>query len=792
MLHGIGQDVVLGVRSLVRYRGATAIALLTLGVGIAANATIFSVVQALDFPRLLYPDANRIVFVESRNHARGITGMLVSVPDAKDVAGASRAFESTGVTADQSSVLHHGTGAVRIAGRRVEPTFFKVLGVGASLGRVLEDGDEPGRIVLSHELWRTQFAQDPTVIGRGLRIDGGVVTVVGVMPQRFDADADFWVPLSGAAGAHSRDDRQFMLFARLARGASLQQATLELAEISRRLAADHPASNTAWEMFPVPLAHLHGRDARGTFLLLQGAVAFVLLIACANIANILLARGTARQHEIAVRVSLGASRWRVLRGLLTESVLLSLAGGALGLLGSMWGIRLVRHAQGFVGAIEPHLNVFVLGFTMAVSMLTGITCGILPAFRASRVEPERVLRADARSLSGSSKGWLRAGLVVVQIASAVVLASCAGLMLQTLLNRQRVELGFNPEGAIRAGVQLDLSRYTDPVQIGRTIDAMLTRIKEAPGVTAVGASTWALPTGAGGQRQLTLPDEGNRALPTSVGRGVEAVTPEYFAALGVPLKVGRSFTTGDGGGVAMVNEELARQLWPGQQPVGRTLRLGAASEPAPIVTVVGVVRTIRRSPMHDVASGRVYLPFAAYPNGMPSVVVRSANPASEAIRDLENAVHSVDPSTLVEDARTLEADAARFVAPMRTLTILLTSLGLAGLLLAALGVFGSMSYTVSQRQGEMALRCALGATPGRILRTVFGAALWMIAAGLGVGVAAALATTRTLESFLFGVQPTDWRTLVAVAMVLTVAALVACYRPARIAATADPLPLLRR
>ena len=793
MVHGVLQDLIFAARSLARTRGVTAIAVLSLAIGIAANATIFSLVQALEFPRLIYPDAARIVFIESRNHARGLDGMLVSAPDGTDVAASSRTLHLPALTADQTSVLREAGGGRRISGRRVGPAFFRLFGVPARLGRALEDGDASDRIVLSDNAWRTYFGGDPSVVGRAVRLDGGLVTVIGVMPAGFDEDAEFWTVLSGVIGA-ARDDRQFTLFARLKDDVSLRDASSELTGISRRLADDHPATNTNWEMFPVPLRQMHGRDSRQSFLLLQGAVAFVLLIACANIANILLARGTVRRHEMAVRISLGASRLRLLRGLLIEGVLLSVAGGALGLLWAVWGIQLARQLGGFPSVIEPRLNAFVIAFTLIVSVLCGILCSVVPALRSSAVAPEAVLRAEGRGAS-SGRGWLRAGLVAAQVAVALVLGTCGALMVQTLLNRERVDLGFDPRGALRADVVLDPGRYTDVAKLTSTVDSIFDRLDQAPSITAAGASTWALPTGAGGQRQFTLPDEGNRALLSSIRRGVEAITPAYFEALGARMIAGRPFTRADGPGsapVAIVNEELARRMWPNRAPLGQALRLGTPAESAPIVTVIGVVATVRRSGMHDVPPARVYLPFAQHPNGALTVVVRSTTGAAATVRDLEAAVHGTDSALLVEGVRTLEADAAQFVAPVRLMTLLLGAFAVAGVLLSALGVFGSMSYAVSQRAQELAVRSALGATRAHIRGVIFGSALRIVLAGLIAGAGATLLATRALETFLFGVGAADVRTIAAVGGMLTLVALAACYRPARTAAAVDPLPLLRR
>jgi putative ABC transport system permease protein len=795
MIERIGQDLRFAVRSLLRDRGVTTIALVSLAIGIAANATVFSLVQAVEFPTLIYPNRSRIVFVESNNTARSLTGMPVSAPDADDIAAASRTLALASLAADQSSIVRAGNTARRVPGRRVTPAFFEILGSSPAMGRVLTADDGPEAIVLGDDLWRTTFAADADILGRAIRLDGGMVTVVGVMPPRFDADADFWVRLPPAfASRYSRDDRQFSLFARLSPQASLADAELELRDISRRLAADHPATNKDWTTVVFPLSRLHGRDSREAFILLQAAVGFVLLIACANIANILLARGTRRRHEMAVRASLGASRGRLVAGLLTESFLLSLTGGALGVVLSMWGIRMARALGGFPAVIDPTLNGFVLGFAALLSMMTGVLCGIVPALRASRVATDAVLREDARGFAGPSRGRLRAGLVAAQIACALVLATCGTLMLRTLVNRQQVDLGFDPRGSVRAQLTLAGDRYRDLRVVRASVSGLLDRLSQLPGVVGAGAFTWALPTAAGAQRHLTLPAERDTALGLSVRRGIEAVTPGYFDAIGTPIERGRDFTDGDRDGaapVALINEELARQLWPNRNPVGHSLRLGLPGEAVPTVTVVGVVGTIRRSVMHDVPVARVYVPFAQHPNQTVTIVVRSRGDVNAAGRGLQAAVAATDPTLFAEGLRTVDADLAQFVAPVRLMTSLLTGFGLAGLLLAGLGVFGTMSYTVSQRAREMAVRSALGAHRRDIFRLVFTGALGITLVGIVAGIAIAAIATKALAGFLFAVSPLDPLTIAGVVAFLIVVSLAACYRPARAAAGADPMSILR-
>lgn len=795
MFDRIRRDLAFAVRGLLRGRLVSAVAVISLAIGIAANTTVFSLVQALEFPSLIYPEASRIVFLESRNNVRGLAGMLVSLPDAMDITAASRTLRPVSIRADQASTLRVADATSRVAGKRVEPAFFSVMQVPAAIGRVLIPGNGDDVVVLSDNLWRSQFGGQASILGAAIQLDGKSVTVAGIMPPRFDPDADFWVPLRASPGAYSRDDRQFELFARLAPGASTEDAAKDLLDISARLAVEHPETNKDWVMTPTRLAQLHGRDSRQSFLLLQTAVGFVLLIACANIANILLARGTDRRLEMAVRISLGATRQRVMSGLLAEALLLSAIGGAFGVLLSVWGIRFTSVLGGFPAEIEPRLNVYVLGFTFALSTLTGMICGLAPAIRASSVKPEAVLREAGRGTRGTSGGGVRVWLASGQIAAAVVLATSAVLMLRTLQNRQQVQLGFEPGGAARADLVLPENQYRDVVAQRGVVNEVVGRLLSRPDIAAAGASAWALPTGAGGQRQLTLPAERDAALPLSIRRGIEAVTLDYFDALGIAVKQGRAFSDADASGaapVAIVNEELAHRLWPRRNSVGELLRLGSVGEDAPVVTVVGVVASTRRSPMHDLPIALVYLPFSQYPNATVTLVARARGDVSAALRALPAAVHEADGTLLVEGLRTLEADAAQFVAPVRLLTSLLAAFAVTGVLLAALGVFGTMTYMVSQRGREMAVRSALGANRTVILRLVFASALRITALGVLAGATLALWVTAALSSHLFGVSPTDPLSYAGVILALSCVSLAACYRPARAAASADPASILRQ
>jgi putative ABC transport system permease protein len=502
-------------------------------------------------------------------------------------------------------------------------------------------------------------------------------------------------------------------------------------------------------MFPTPLTRLHGQDSRTMFYLLQIAVTFVLLIACANIANILLARGTRRAHEMAVRSALGATRKRLLQQMLTESMLLSLSGGLLGALFALWGIRLARAIGGFPGVIEPTLNIAVLAFTALISMTTGVVCGIVPAIRASNVSPGDTLRAEGgrAGAGGAGTGRLRKSAVAIQIASTSVLATGALLMLQTLANRQRIDLGFNPHGAVLSELTFTGARYADPSIVRNTAISVIDAIEADSEVAVAGGSGWTLSRGVGAELNLAFPGRVDAVTVAGMPRAVEAVTAGYFAAMGMNIKQGRAFTDHDRAGagpVAIVNDQFALHVWPGRSPLGETIRIGAASDAAPIVTVVGVVNDTRRSGMHSSVSSRLYVPYAQFPSTTLTLVARARSSLSTTTSAMNAAVRRIDRDLVLDDVRTLEEDVAQFLAPVRLLTILYGAFGSTALLLAAFGVFSTMSYTMSQRRREMAVRAALGADRADVIRLVLKDGLGITAIGLAPGLIGAVAAGEAL------------------------------------------------
>ena len=583
------------------------------------------------------------------------------------------------------------------------------------------------------------------------------------------------------------------MFARLPDSVSFGDATREITAVSARLATDYPATNLGWEMFPTQLTRMHGQDSHGAFLLMQGAVAFVLLIACANIANILLARGTRRAHEMAVRIALGAGRTRLVRQLLTESLLLALAGGLVGTWLTLWGIRLARGLYEFPEAIDPSLNLLVLAFTASVSAITGVICGLFPALRASRVTPQMTLQSEGArgATSQAARGWLRATLRGGTGRKRRVLATGAGLLVQSLINRQHVDLDSTPlapcarSRAVRRTIRERRRQRAPPRRCWIGCDATGRQRRRCAGL--------------GARRRSRRPPAILAAWPRqrrrSTGAPNRSASRPVASRMGVPIRQGRVFADARSAGaplVAIINEEFARQAWPGRN------RSATSSGSAPRIRRHRRRRSsassasMRRSAMHGFVVSRIYVPYAQFPAANLSLVVRARGDVAPAMAAMQTAVRQTDASLVLDAERTVEADVAMFVQPVRFITVLFTAFGVTGVLLAALGVFGTMSYAVSQRQREMAVRAALGADRGDLFRLVLESGLRVTAVGLAGGVVAAIVTARALGSFLFGITPADPGTLAAVAAALAAVSLAACYRPAHIAASVDPMTVLRR
>ncbi|HWN11671.1 MAG TPA: ABC transporter permease [Pyrinomonadaceae bacterium] len=795
------KDVQFGVRSLLKRPGFTAVALLTLALGIAANSAMFSAVNAVLLRPLSFPESERIVLVEGVNPRQGITSSNLSVPDFADWQAQSQAFEHMAGFIPGGSVLSSNDETERVRGTGVSSQFFPLFKTKAALGRQLQPDDsqkdrEPV-VVLSHGLWQLRFGADQNVVDRKVKIAGKDTTIVGVMPAGFDfpGQSELWVPLPIDGATERRDNRSMNVITRLKPGVDMAQAQAEMDTINQRLAQSYGETNTGWGVRLITLRERLVGATRTSLLLLLGAVAFVLLIACANIANLLLSRATARQREIAVRTALGASRGRIIRQLLTESLLLSTVGGAIGFLLSLWLTKLLvavspPNTPRFE-EIQPDARVFL--FTFGLAILAGLIFGIAPALQASRMNLHERLKEGGRTGAGASNSRLRAFMMVSEVALSFVLLVGAGLLIKSFMRLREVTPGFNPDSVLSVRVSLPSAKYPKGEPRAQALRQTVEKIKSLPGVQSAGA-VLSLPLGGDtlsvGRSYIR---EGRPATPEeSVNAGYLVATPDYFRTLQIPLMAGRGFTdqdTDQNPKVVIVNESMARVLWPGESPLGKRITIWRDEKfPREIVGVVGDTK-----PSLDAPAGlQMYVPYAQDTNwtGM-SLVIRTQGEPSSLSASVRNEIRSVDKAIPVFNVKTLNDVVTLSVGPRRTPTLLLSAFAGVALLLAMIGIYGVTAFHVAQRTHEIGIRMALGAQMSDVMKLVLRGGMKFALIGIGLGLAGAFALTRLMSSLLFGVRPTDVFTFVAVSFCLLVTALIACYLPARRATKVDPLVALR-
>jgi len=804
------KDLRYAIRRLLRQPSFTLVTVITLALGIGANTAIFSVVYSVLLKPLPFYRPDRIVVLWGEDRAQGESRNQVSHTDIADYRKQQSVFESI-TTFNSWTPLLSGTGEpVRINAAQVGDDFFNVMGTQPFLGRAfLPEEQQDGKdqvVVLSYELWQRQLNSDPNAVGKSILLNLRPYTIVGVMPAKFpslpatllDKPALLYRPVAEEANEKLRSARHLRAIGRLKDGVTLAQAQSELTVIAQRLETRHPESNTNQGVHLVGLQQDNVRDLKKTLWVLFGAVAFVLLIACANVANLLLARATSRASEMSIRTALGASRWQLLRQVLTESALLAIIGSLVGLLLAIWGIDLLK---AFGSEMIPQLQTValswpVLGFTFGLSVLTLLLFGLAPAWQSSKPDLTDALKAVGRgSSAGATRTRLRSALVVSEIACALVLLMCAGLLIRTVWQLQNVDPGFDYAHSLKMDLGLPSLRYsTDQKRIAFYRD-LTTQVQSLPGVVTAGVVT-PMPatsdfdnTGIFIEHQLVPPGQ----APT-VDRYI--MTPGYLQALGIRLERGREITEQDAENaplVLLVSESFATRFWPDEDPIGKRIRLpwNPGREDEPWRTVVGVVKDVKQYGLDKPASSAIYLPHAQYPVSFMTLVVRTTGDPAAMPGTVRQAVRKLDPDQVPTEIATMSDVMANSIQTQRFSMFVLGAFATLALALAAVGIYGVMSYVVAQRTHEMGIRIALGARAGNILSLVLKNALRMTIAGIFLGAVGAFALTRLMKSLLFGVMPTDVPTFVVVCLSLLVVALVACYLPARRATKVDPLVALR-
>jgi predicted permease len=802
------QDVRYGARTLWKRPGFTAVAVLTLALGIGANTAIFSLVNAVLLRPLPFREPERLVMVWEDAARIGFPKNTPAPANFVDWKTQTRSFEGMAALMFASYNLTGQGEPQKIAAHAVTADLFPLLGVKPARGRgFTPDEEKPGAdgvVVISHGLWRDAFGADPGLVGRDIMLNGAKRTVIGVMPEGFqflDPSVRLWVPLAQAPEDWAnRGGHYLQVVARMKPGVSVEQADADVKTVMARISRDNPDEAAELGAYVLPLRDEVAGDVRRPLIMLVVAVAFVLLIACANVAGLLLSRSAARRREIAIRVALGAGRWRVVRQLLTESALLSLAGAAAGTLLALWSFAFLRRLVPPSMSLATSLNIDgrALGFTLLVSLVTATLFGLAPALQASKFEPGDTLKqGGGRGGVGGASRRLRGAFVVAEVALSLVLLVGAGLLIQSLNKLRGQYEGIRPDDVLTLRTVLPQNRYTEHAQREAFYDAVLARVRRLPGVVSAGYTTTVPLTWKGGTSGVSI--EGRAPAP---GLGNDAnhrqVTADYLQALGVPLKAGRYLEETDGPRslpAAVVNEAMARAYWPGEDAVGKRFKVGGPDSPRPWLTIVGVVGDVRQMGLDAPVKPEMYLPYRQvdYQQWFAPgyLVIRTSVEPESLAAAVRREVYAVDPEQPVSNVQTMAEILGEEAQQRQTgMTLLAVFAGVA-LLLAALGIYGVLSFFVVQHTQEIGVRLALGAQRRAILALVLRRGMRLALLGVGLGLAGALALTRFIQSQLFGVSAADPLTYAGIALLLAAVALVACLVPARRATKVDPMVALR-
>jgi len=802
------QDLRYGARMLMKNPGFTLVAVITLALGIGANTAIFSVVNRVLLFRLPYKDAGRLVMVWGSNPQQGADIDLVSPADLADWRTQNTMFEDLAATSDAQFNLTGMGEPELLIGYRLAANFFQVAGAQPALGRAFTPEEDragaPGVVILSHRLWQRRFGADPNALGRNVTLNGNPYTVIGVMAAGFQHPqrSELWTPLRlnslEANQANDRSFRNLRVVGRLKSGVTLEQAQMEMSRVARRLADQHPDTNAGQGVKIVSLREQYAGDIKPTLLALLGAVGFVLLIACANVANLLLARSTARRREIAVRTALGAWRGRLIRQFLTESFLLALVGGALGLLLTLWSANLLvalfpNNVDNLdIPVVEAiPIDGRVLGFSLLISLLTGVIFGLAPAWQASKQELSQALKeSGANTTTGMSGRRMRGLLVVSEMALAVLLLIGAGLMVKSFWRLLQGDLGLNPKNVLTMEVLLSPQKYGDGGQRRAFLQDVMQRIENLPGVEGAGATNFLPLTGFWDIASFRI--EGRPAPrpneePSADNR---VVTERYFLTMGIRLLRGREFDGRDREGaqpVVIINETMARRYWPNEDPIGARINFGQGNS----AEIVGVVNDVKSFGLEEQTHPDIYRPYAQAPFRLIAFAVRAGGDPLSLVAAVKNAIYAVDKDQPVFKVITMEKLAAESITLRRVSMLLVGGLSALALILAAIGIYGVMSYTISQQRREIGLRLALGAQANDVMKLVIVQGMKPALFGMTIGLLSSFALTRLIKGLLFGVSATDPATFIVISILLGGVALVACWIPARRATKVDPMVALR-
>jgi putative ABC transport system permease protein len=798
------QDVLYGLRRLSRAPGFALVAIGTLALGIGANSAIFSIIDAVLLKPLPFHDSESLVQVAQVWEGKPA---VYSPQNFLDVVAQAKSFESLAAI-DTADVTLTGQGApAHVPAAAVSAGFFDLLRVKPLHGRGFADGEnEPGQshvVVLGHRLWTHRFGADPEIVGRSVQIDRQPYLVVGVAPAGFSFphDVELWTPVEydPVFREKSRGAWYLNVIGRRAAGVSLERAREDVRTIAARLATQYPDANEGVGGTVIPLHKAIVGEVRNALLVLLGAVGLVLLIACVNVANLLLARVASREGELAVRTALGAGRGQLVRQLLTESVLLALLGGAAGLLLASLSLDalLALRPEGMARLAEVRIDRDVVAFATALSVFTGLLFGVFPALHMTRRATAQSLREGGRALLTGRGGRLRGGLVVGQMALAMVLLAGAGLLIKSFTRLIRVDPGFHVEKALTFRISLPPSAYAEEPRRTAFYEELLARLGALPGVRSTGG-VWGLPLG-GNKAYMSFAVEGRPPLPPAQqpSMQMQIATADYFRTMEIPVTRGRGFEPGDRAGapqVVLLSETAVRRFFAGEDPIGKRIKVGwrrPDGQPEAGGEVVGIVGDVKEMTLAGETQPEIYIPYPQLPMESMDVVLRSAVPPSSLMSLAQAVVRELDPELPVARLRTLDDVVSRSLSEPRFYTLLLGAFASVALLLAALGIFGVMSYAVVQRSREIGIRVALGALPGHVLGAVLRQALVLAGSGVMIGLGGALALSQALAGLLFDVSPTDPATLGGMAILLTTVALLASYLPARQATRVDPVVALR-